>query len=126
MDTHVRTLGLLNILLGIIGGLAGALALISAGGIRGLYMFFDARMAGVIITTVMVLHVVTAIPSLIGGIWILQYKGWARVLLMMTSALNALTFPVGTAIGIYGLWVLTAPEVDPLFYQGPAALHRHR
>lgn len=119
MDTHVRRLGFLNIFYGIVGGLGALLALVAAEGPIGIYYYFDARMAGVIAAGVCVMHVALALPTLIGGIGVIRYHPWARVLLIVASALNALTFPFGTLLGAYGLWVLMTPEVEPLFRNGP-------
>ena len=41
-----------------------------------------------------------------GGIGLLRGKQWSRPLVLTLSSLNLLAVPVGTAIGLYGLWVL--------------------
>jgi hypothetical protein len=45
-------------------------------------------------------------PSIIGGWGLIKGKSWSRVLMIVISALHLLSFPIGTALGIYGLWVL--------------------
>lgn len=45
-------------------------------------------------------------PAIIGGWGLIKGKSWSRVLMIVISALHLLSFPVGTALGIYGLWVL--------------------
>lgn len=47
-----------------------------------------------------------SIPGVVGGIWLLRARGWARVLLLITGALSALAFPIGTALAGYTFWVL--------------------
>ena len=127
MDNHVRTLGRLSLAYGLVGGGAAAAAFLFAGGIWGLYSLFDDPMMGVIIVTIAALHLVTAPPALLGGIFIMRFAGWARVLLTVTAALEALTFPLGTLLGAYGLWVLLSPEVEPLFEEAlPDAAPYHR
>jgi hypothetical protein len=126
MDTHVRRLGYLNITYAILGGLGALLALLAADGPVGVYYYFDARMTGVIAAGICVMHVALALPTLIGGIGVMQYRSWARVLLIVASALNALTFPIGTLLGAYGLWVLMTPEVEPLFSDGHAFIGKNR
>jgi hypothetical protein len=45
-------------------------------------------------------------PSIIGGWGLIKGKSWSRVLMIVISALHLLSFPIGTALGVYGLWVL--------------------
>ena len=53
--------------------------------------------------------------GVIGGVGLFSYRPWARILVMIVSALNCLNVPVGTAKGIYSLWVLMQPETIDLF-----------
>jgi len=122
MDTHVKTLGLLNTCFGIIFGLLSGLALVLGGGIFGIYRYFDVPMMGAVAVSLVLLSMIVALPSLFGGIYVRQYRSWARTLLIITSALNALNPPFGTLLGCYGLWVLMSPEVDPLFDDTPPGL----
>ena len=45
------------------------------------------------------------LPSIIGGIALLSKKSWGMTLLVIVGCLSLLSFPVGTAIGAYTLWV---------------------
>ena len=119
MDIHVRALGVLNILYAIVGAAGAIAAFVLTGGLREFYTSFDDPMIGAIATTVLAMHAATAIPSFIGGLFVRRFHNWARVLLTVTSALDTLTVPLGTLIGLYGLWVLLTPEVDPLFNDAP-------
>jgi hypothetical protein len=47
-----------------------------------------------------------AIPSLICGWGLLNYKPWARTLGIILSVFQLASFPMGTMLGGYGLWVL--------------------
>jgi hypothetical protein len=50
------------------------------------------------------------------GSWALfARKRWARIYSMVLSVLYIPTFPIGTAIGIYGLWALAKPESQRFF-----------
>lgn len=60
-----------------------------------------------------------SIPALIGGIGLLKRRNWARVLLMIVSAVNLINFPFGTALGVYTLWVLLQEETQRMFHIGP-------
>jgi len=59
----------------------------------------------------------SAALNLIGGIGILKRKNWARYLAMVLSVLDLFNFPIGTAFGIYCIWVLAKDETARLFTQ---------
>jgi hypothetical protein len=62
----------------------------------------------------MMLSIVYFIPGLAGGIGLLRGKSWARVVMIALSALVLFLIPVGTALGIYGIWVLwQSPSAPP-------------
>lgn len=46
-----------------------------------------------------------SIPSVIGGIGLLNHKKWALTLLLILGCFKLFSFPIGTAIGIYTIWV---------------------
>src|SRR5205823_1512260 len=50
------------------------------------------------------------IPALLGSIGLLYAQPWARILVIILSALFVPIFPVGTALGVFGLWMLLDPE----------------
>jgi hypothetical protein len=47
-----------------------------------------------------------ALPGLIAGIGLLKRQMWGRVLAIIVAFFALLNFPIGTAIGIYALFVL--------------------
>lgn len=122
MQTHVKVVGALFIVL-------SALAILVAIGVGA--MFGMAGMAGAAADSeeaAVVLPVlgitgglVTAfllalsLPGLVTGFGLLMFKPWARILGIVLSALQLLGFPIGTAIGIYSLWVLLNKDTEPLF-----------
>lgn len=53
--------------------------------------------------------------GVIGGIGLFTYRPWARILVMIVSAMNCLNVPIGTAKGVYSIWVLMQPETIELF-----------
>ncbi len=53
--------------------------------------------------------------GIIGGAGLFTYKPWARILVMIVSAINCLNVPIGTAKGVYSIWVLMQPETIELF-----------
>jgi len=53
--------------------------------------------------------------GLIGGIGLLSYRKWARILVLIVAALGCLNFPLGTLKGVYSIWVLMQDEAMKLF-----------
>jgi len=49
--------------------------------------------------------VIFVIPSIIGGISLLNNKKWAMTLLVIVGFMSLFCFPIGTALGVYTLWV---------------------
>lgn len=56
-----------------------------------------------------------SIFSIVGGIGLLSYHEWARVLLIVVSAINCLNVPIGTAKGVYSMWALLQDDTIKLF-----------
>lgn len=54
---------------------------------------------------VAIVIVLFSIPSIIGGGALLQGKSWALTLLLILGCFKLFSFPIGTAIGIYTIWV---------------------
>jgi len=59
------------------------------------------------------------VPSILAGWGLLSYKPWARIVAIILSALGLINVPVGTILGIYGLWVLFSKETEALFQSVP-------
>jgi hypothetical protein len=53
----------------------------------------------------------TSILDVIAGIGLLKRRNWARILGIIGGILDLLAIPVGTAIGIYTIWILTKKEI---------------
>ena len=51
-----------------------------------------------------------AVPGLIGGIGLLKRRSWARILVLFFAIINISFPPIGTALGVYTLWVLLKKE----------------
>lgn len=60
-----------------------------------------------------------AIPGLAAGYGLLQHRPWARMLTIVVGILNLVNFPIGTAIGVYTLMVLT-PDTATEYFAAPA------
>jgi hypothetical protein len=117
MRQHVSFVGALHIGFGLLG-VAGALAIFF--GFQFLFeLVEDEPIAQDVLSFIgnsigLILLFFSSL-GVIGGIGLFSYRPWARVLVMIVSALNCLNVPVGTAKGIYSLWVLMQPETIELF-----------
>jgi hypothetical protein len=56
-----------------------------------------------------------AVPGLIAGFGLLARKRWGRIFGIIVAILDLFNIPIGTAFGIYALWVLTEPQAEPYF-----------
>lgn len=59
-----------------------------------------------------------AIPGIVGGIGVLRLRPWARYMVLVISVLALFSVPIGTAIGVYSIWVLIQDETAELFAPG--------
>jgi hypothetical protein len=117
MKKHVTVVGALHIGLGTLG-LIGAMVI-----------FFALRFArGVVgneeIPSVVLGFLSISLPLLVGGlsslgvvggIGVLAFKPWARILVMVISVIGCINIPIGTLAGVYSLWVMMQDETVKLF-----------
>ena len=123
MTTHVKVLGVLYIVfsaLGVCAALFLGLGLGIATGVVGTSASpEDAAVAlpiiGVAGTALVVFLLALSLPGLITGIGLLKFQPWARIAAIVLSVINLINLPFGTALGIYGLWVLFNKETEALF-----------
>jgi hypothetical protein len=128
MEQHVKILGILNIVWGALGALCGLVILAVFGGAYGIVgsvafhkpeasvaLPFIAIIGGIISMLLLLLSA----PSIIAGIGLIFFKPWARILAIVVSILHLLNIPIGTALGIYGLWVLLSARSEALFVADP-------
>jgi hypothetical protein len=122
MKDHVKILGILNIVWGGLICLGGIALFVIFAGVAGIVgasadhsdQFFAPWIAfgGVVVGAILV---VLGVPGVIGGWALMSYKGWARILVIILSILHLPSIPIGTAIGVYGLWVLFNDDTKRLF-----------
>lgn len=120
MDRHIRILGILNMLYGIVGAIASIVILVRFGGFSGVYAAFNEDIIGLIAMILVGFQLLIALPCIFAGFYVRMLQDWARVMLIIVSAINVLNVPFGTLIGAYGLWALMTPETDPLFQNATA------
>jgi hypothetical protein len=128
MREHVKVLGIIHIVFGCLG-LLGALVLgavfIFGGTAVGLAGQNDPdslvamSVLGALGTGLFLILLVLSVPGILAGWGLLNYRPWARILTIVLSAVNLLNVPVGTAIGVYGLWVTLNQETEAMFRGAP-------
>jgi len=104
----------------IFGGAAGFIAasIHDATGVDPEHGAFAAPIAMLIGLCIAGFLLILSAPALIGGWGLIKGKSWSRVLMIVISALHLLSFPFGTALGIYGLWVLLNEQSRQLLEGG--------
>jgi hypothetical protein len=123
MDTHVKVLGVLYLVVSGLTLLTALFLVLAIGGAAGIVGFTadpeDAAVAlpvlGIAGTLVGMFLLAISLPGLLAGWGLLNYLPWARILALVLSVVNLLNVPIGTALGIYGLWVLLSKDTERLF-----------
>jgi len=59
--------------------------------------------------------VIISLPNIVIGIGLIRLRPWARIAGMVICILSLMMIPVGTVVGIYGLWVLFKRDTERLF-----------
>ncbi len=115
MQQHVRLLGILFVVWGIISVVFGLLifALFLFGGIltQDEDAFAVLMIIGIVIGFFCIL---TGIPEIIGGWGLLRKARWGRVVVLVMAVFNVINPPLGTALGVFAFWVLFNPEVKTI------------
>jgi hypothetical protein len=123
VETHVKILGVLYLAFSALTLLVAVFLLLAIGGAATIVGLAadpgDAVVAvpilGVVGSVIATILMALALPGLAAGWGLLTLRPWARILALVLSALNILNLPFGTALGVYGLWVLLHRDTEPLF-----------
>jgi hypothetical protein len=128
MEKHVRLLAVLYIVYGAFHVLAGLLGWILfrwmglyhtalAGHTVGMFL-----LANTVAAVLLVFVTLLAVGCIIAGIGLLHRRRWSRIAVLVLSFLNLIYFPLGTALGAYGIWVLMNDQADSMFTQAPGTI----
>ncbi len=117
IDSHKRTLAIIHISLGIFklfvyGGLivffSSFLPFIESEIIKEegqeASLIFD-FITSAFYSILVIAATLTSIPSIIGGFAVLKEKEYGLVLILISGCISLLSFPIGTAVGVYSIWV---------------------
>jgi hypothetical protein len=131
MDTHVKVLGVLQIVFGALGLLCAVLLVFIFGGAAGIVGASGDPEASIAIPIIGITGMalvgfltVLSLPGVIVGIGLLKRQSWARIGGIVISILALIMIPFGTVVGAYGLWVLLSKETERLFAPNPAEAAR--
>ena len=120
MEKHLAAVAALQVGLSIIGGLIGIFVFAL---LTGIGVITQEKEALFILTTIGIgigaFLLVISVPGIIGGIGLFKRKEWARILVLIISAIDLLNIPFGTALGIYSIWVLVQEDTIKLFRLHP-------
>lgn len=125
MQRHIKILAVLHIANGAFILLGGLGALFALGAIGQLFGHLRHAVGYIQIADIGILNILASfwfyaviitaplfigLPGIIAG-WGLYYKrNWSRILVLILGIVNLPNFPLGTALGVYTLWVLLRPE----------------
>jgi hypothetical protein len=116
IGTHVLILGWFNIVASAIFAFLALFALlffpvigVASGDAEALPILSVIGCAG------FVLFGVFAVPGIFAGWGLLARKPWGRVGGIIMAIFHLFNLPIGTAFGVYSLWVLTAREAEEYF-----------
>lgn len=113
VEHHLQLLGVLWIADAVLHGVGGCVLLIVANTIFGRYSngehpaFLHPLLSGIGIFIL-----VKAAVSLITGLGLVERQSWGRPLALVMAFFALLNVPLGTALGVYTLWVLLSPQAD--------------
>jgi hypothetical protein len=117
VDTHVKAVGWLWIVNGVVSLLMLIIGLIIANtSIPGAQDALLVTIGG------LCFFIPGIIADFLIGYGMFNYRSWARILAIIFAIINLPLFPVGTAVGIYTLVIMFNGEVKALFSgNSPAA-----
>lgn len=115
LEQHLRILGVLWLVISILRIIPG-LTLMGFGHF-GFPFFFPGRphFPGFVVPIlggVGAFLSITAIAGLAAGWGLLGRRAWARTLAIVLGIIKLIEFPIGTALGIYTLWVLASSGAE--------------
>ena len=113
MEAHVRAVGLLNILIGVVGLLLAVTFFLLFNGVS--YFGEGNSVENFALAAVMIVMGVLGLPMIFVGIVLLQFRPWARMAGVILGIFTFLHFPLGTILAAYELTILLSTDADHLF-----------
>ena len=92
----------------------GAVALITSAN-RSEGGQFAAGLTAAVFTTLAIIAIVWGAAHVAVGVPLRRRRPWSRMAALMLGSIDLLLLPYGTALGLYGLWVLLHEDAKKLF-----------
>ncbi|NIN67364.1 MAG: hypothetical protein GTO63_22220 [Anaerolineae bacterium] len=124
MQKHVTVVGVIHIAynaFGILAAMATFLFVVGGGLVGGLVSGEEEIVIPITFlvgTAATFWLLLVSVPGIIGGVGLLRQRPWGRYMVLVLSVLDLLNIPIGTAIGVYSIWVLLQEETAKLFASG--------
>jgi hypothetical protein len=121
MEKHLTLVGALQIgysALGVLAAMATFLLIVGGGLLAGLFSGEEDIVIPITFfvgTAVSMWLLIVSVPGIIGGIGVLRHQLWARYLILVLSVVELFSMPIGTAVGVYSIWVLVQDQSAKLF-----------
>jgi hypothetical protein len=113
LEHHVRLVGLLNIVVGAFSGLIAIFQFLFFGGPLTIAVYLSIQT--LVVTVWLWIMLLLTVPSIVIGVGLLSFRGWARVSGILLAVFQLLNLPLGTLVGLYSLWVLFSDDADMIF-----------
>lgn len=132
MDKHIQMAGILNIVYRSITFLGGVFLLfltaffwrlfdylVGTGEIRPHEVPMElVKLVPIVLTFVGIWVILVSIAGIVAAAAVLKRKEWGRILLLVISFFSLIRIPLGTALGVYSIWVLLKDETIRTFTPG--------
>ncbi|MCK4268217.1 MAG: hypothetical protein KAX16_05255 [Actinomycetia bacterium] len=122
MEQHVKIIGIIDIvfgILGIIGGIFFIIAFMLGAGAIGSQADVNAAEGAAIFASVGLFGGLAIIAmsafQIVVGVKLKAYKSWARIVQIIFGIFALPGFPLGTAFGVYTLWAMFNQDTAVLF-----------
>jgi len=116
MKQHLTVVAVLSIGFGILGVFIAFIILVAVVGGGVLSGDYEAiRITSIVGPIIAGFIALISVPDIIGGIGLLKRRPWARILVLILSCIGLLNVPIGTAVGIYSIWVLVHDDTVKMF-----------
>jgi len=102
MSLHLQLLGCLSIA----GSVLRLIILIVMGSVQSAFGQYSPSFVTSMASVLIILLGATMLLGFICGYGLLTKKSWSRMPTLVLSCISLLSFPIGTALGVYGLWIL--------------------
>ncbi len=132
MGKHIQMAGILNIVYRSITFLGGIFLLfltaffwrlfdylVGTGEIRPDEVPMElVKLVPIVLTFVGIWVILVSIVGIVAAAAVLKRKVWGRILLLVISFFSLIRIPLGTALGVYSIWVLLKDETIRMFNPG--------